>query len=1212
MKSRTGWQRIRVALLALSAVLAGLGGALAYQYRNEQARVRAAAEERLASRVRLRAHRIAVWKTEHLQDAVALAFDLAMWPGGEEVLAGRARAGAVDADRWARHHTGGRGYAGVLVVDRNLAVRLPPERVGQPLDGHTHEALAEALRGTPASTDFVAPVDGQAFIEVAAPVIRDPDRGVLGAVLLRVHVAGLLLPRDRLTAGERGQEETFLVRSEGATGRVLALLSGTPPGEAVGQTEAGAETGLPIPADLKGLVETRDEKGDAIIAAFAPIEDSRWGSMMKVAARDLLPPSGVPNQAAALALLFLLAAGLAVAGFWWAGHQAALDGIREEEARRRAHLEAQHALLRRFGNDIVLLVAPDGAIIEANDRARAAYGYGAEELCQLNVRDLRSPGSPSDVEAEMRRAGSEAGGRFRSVHRRKDGSTFPVEVSSRPIEIGERRYVHSIIRDLSEEDAARQASDLQAKLLDTLHDAVIAVDVDLRVRTWNQAARRIYGWSAEEAIGRKIGEVSGTEYPDGEAGRVKVFQEVSGSGRVHVDLVQHRRDGSRIEVESEASALRGPDGAVSGYLLVNRDLTERRRAEQALRESEDLFRRLSERSLVGVYLIQDGRFGYVNPRMAEIFGYRPEDIAGRLGPLDLTCEQDRPAVVEHMRRRLEGEAESVHYEFVGEGKDGSRPFVEVFGTRTLWHGRPAIVGTLLDITLRKKAERALREGEDRLRRILETADEGIWVTDAEARTEFVNPRMAEILGVREEEVIGRPLLEVVPPELLAQSRADLEALRRGEKIRREGKVRRPDGSEAHLIESRSPIVLSDGRVAGTVAVYMDVTARRAAEERLLQAQKMEAVGRLASGVAHDFNNLLVVILSCANFLLEGTAETDERRSDLRDIKEAGERAAKLVRQLLAFGRHSAYTPVHTDLGSIVLGMEPLLRRTIGEDITVEVSTAAEPWPIYADPGQLEQVLMNLAVNARDAMSQGGRLRIETRNEGGGSAQPNRRAVLVVSDTGCGMTPEVRARIFEPFFTTKEQGKGTGLGLSTVFGIVEQAGGTISVESAPGRGATFEVSLPVESLKESGEAPASEVRPAGGQGVTVLVVEDEDAIRRVTVRMLREAGFHAVEAATPQEALLKVVEGKVDIVLTDVVMPHMSGAVLAKRIQELRSDIPVVFMSGYADRDVELPQGAVIVAKPFTKEALAGRLAGTLRAVGAGTRSTRRSPDSARQ
>jgi signal transduction histidine kinase/CheY-like chemotaxis protein len=397
-------------------------------------------------------------------------------------------------------------------------------------------------------------------------------------------------------------------------------------------------------------------------------------------------------------------------------------------------------------------------------------------------------------------------------------------------------------------------------------------------------------------------------------------------------------------------------------------------------------------------------------------------------------------------------------------------------------------------------------------------------------------------------------------------------------------------------------------LAGTV-LYARMRRREAqarerelrAHDQALESQKMEAVGRLASGIAHDFNNMLVVILANARFLVDELPKGDARRRDAEEIRETGERAAHLVRQLLAFARRDRPQPLVTDVGSVVRGIETFLRRTIGEDVSLTVSCPPDPWRVRIDPGQLEQVLINLCVNARDAMPEGGDLRLTTRNasvavpppacEG---LRPGRYALLSVEDTGCGMAPEVRARIFEPFFTTKERGKGTGLGLSTVYGIVERTGGHVAVTSEPGRGTRFDLYFPVfEGVEPAEPAEPPEAAPPG-RGETVLLVEDEEQVREVARRMLARNGFAVVEARDGAEALGRLEAGApVDVVLSDVVMPGFSAGQLTAVLRERWPGIPLLLMSGYPDRLDDAAASATLLRKPFTEGQLVSAIRSAL-------------------
>jgi signal transduction histidine kinase/CheY-like chemotaxis protein len=411
---------------------------------------------------------------------------------------------------------------------------------------------------------------------------------------------------------------------------------------------------------------------------------------------------------------------------------------------------------------------------------------------------------------------------------------------------------------------------------------------------------------------------------------------------------------------------------------------------------------------------------------------------------------------------------------------------------------------------------------------------------------------------------------------------------------------RKDGSTMDVSVASHPISFR-GRDA-CVVIAEDVTEKERMRLQLQQSQRLESLGQLAGGVAHDFNNLLAVILGYASFIERRAAEGSADERDVTAIREAGERATRLTRQLLAFARREVVRPTVLDLTGVVLEMEQLLRRTIGEHVVLETSLAPDLWPIMADDGQLEQVLVNLAVNARDAMPQGGTLTLDTENVDVDAAyaqtrpglQPGRYVRLRVSDTGFGMTPDVAARAFEPFFTTKPKGQGTGLGLATIHGIVSQAGGHVQIYSEPGLGTTFTVLLPTTdaAVPESSQ-PENDRAPGGGE--TILVVEDEPAMLEVTRRILDANGYTVLTAGRGTEAVKLAAEhdGPIDLLLTDVVMPYMLGKEVAERVGALRPGIRVLFMSGYAQNVIgpigDLADGRQIIDKPFTEAALLGRL-----------------------
>jgi PAS domain S-box-containing protein len=487
---------------------------------------------------------------------------------------------------------------------------------------------------------------------------------------------------------------------------------------------------------------------------------------------------------------------------------------------------------------------------------------------------------------------------------------------------------------------------------------------------------------------------------------------------------------------------------------------------------------------------------------------------------------------------------------------------------------------------RERAEAVLREHEQKLRAVFETALDAIFITDDDRRYVDVNPAGCELLGVARRDLLGRRIEEFMPAEnRVGVEESWAEFLRRPQQ-HTEWETLRADGTVRLAEASTHPNFLPGLHIA----FLRDVTDRKRLEEELLSAQKLDSLGRLAGGVAHDFNNLLTGITGYASLLLERANGDGELRRDLNEIKRAADRAAELTKQLLAFGRRQVLKPRPLDLNAVLADTGLLLRRLLGEHVELELSPADDLGTVRADPGQLEQVIVNLAVNARDAMPDGGKLTIATRNAGD-------HVELVVSDTGVGMDEETRAQAFEPFFTTREQG--VGLGLASVYGIVHQSGGEVTVESSPGSGSTFVVRLP--RVPDTIEAPTPTPPPERAQGTgTILLVEDEDVVRELARRVLERQGYTVLTCANGGEAvaLADADDRRIDLLLTDVVMPGLRGYEVAQRVAATRPDIKILYMSGYAEEALvgrATINGSALIEKPFAIDALASRVREALEA-----------------
>jgi PAS domain S-box-containing protein len=508
-----------------------------------------------------------------------------------------------------------------------------------------------------------------------------------------------------------------------------------------------------------------------------------------------------------------------------------------------------------------------------------------------------------------------------------------------------------------------------------------------------------------------------------------------------------------------------------------------------------------------------------------------------------------------------------------------------------------------DITARKAAQEAVREGEERYRELFENANDDVFTVDEQARFTAVNAAAERLTGFSADELLGASVAELFTPECREVAMGQLASKIVGQPAAtHEWTIRTRAGREVALEVACTPL-RRRGRVVGVQGIARDLSERKELEQQLRQSQKMEAIGRLAGGIAHDFNNLMTAITGYTEL---GVQRIDSgegaRRRDFEEIQKAADRASRLTRQLLAFSRKQVLQPVRIDLNEVVHDMEKMLARVIGDDVHVVTRLDDRLGGIDADRSQLEQVLLNLAVNARDAMPQGGTLTIETANidvDGYSVADPGavpagQYVVLTVTDTGTGIDEATRARIFEPFFTTKDVGRGTGLGLATVYGIVKQSGGFITVDSEPERGAAFRIYLHrLDPAQANGERSRAGEAHAGSE--TILLVEDDDAVLEIAAGVLERNGYRVLTARNAVEALEELHESgeHVDLLLADVLMPQVNGPALADRLLSERPPLKVLFMSGYAEEAIErhgaVRPGTDFIQKPFTASMLAAKV-----------------------
>ncbi len=735
----------------------------------------------------------------------------------------------------------------------------------------------------------------------------------------------------------------------------------------------------------------------------------------------------------------------------------------------------------------------------------------------------------------------------------------------------------------------RELQDARADLLSDAQDAAALLNVPTEssaiispegvILAINDTGAACLGRAPEDLVGTSVHDA----FPsDLNATRMAKVSDILRTGEPAV----FEDESSGALLSNRFYPIRDEHGEIVRIAVFSRDITEQRGIEEKLRASERKYRSLFDKSpSLKMVIGADGGIKDVNAATLESLGYAREELIGKDG-LSFVVPEDRARAGKRLEASLRGEAIQAPETRVY-AKDGSihtflcTPAVVVDDEE----GTPTVLFSWTDVTERGETRRALHESEERYRAIFEESTDVIYITSRDGKLIDISPSA--------ESLFGRPRLELIGSDVRPLYAEPEERVRFQREIEETGSVREfevrflgPDGNELHCLLTSSLRRDADGAVIGYHGIIRDITERRRAEDeresleaQLLQAQKMEAVGTLASGVAHDFNNLLTAIQGFADLAMSSAEGSGHLYGDLRKIRSAADRGAALTRQLLLFSRRQSVERVPLDLNRTAEGLLGILSPLIGEDVAMKTELEPELRPVLADEGSMQQIIMNLAVNARDAMPEGGRLVIGTKNvdfdDEPASGDPGARAgefvSLSVTDTGVGMDATTVQRVLEPFFSTKDPGKGTGLGLSVVYGIVQQHEGWLDIRSTPGRGSTFEIYLPATSARPDYSLRTSEheewsLTNTTGQGERILVVEDEGAVRELAVKVLRQSGYEVLEAGTVAEALsvFEEQEGHFDLIFSDVILPDHTGIRLAEMLLEMKPDLPFLLSSGHAD------------------------------------------------
>ncbi|OHD66897.1 MAG: hypothetical protein A2176_12610 [Spirochaetes bacterium RBG_13_51_14] len=786
--------------------------------------------------------------------------------------------------------------------------------------------------------------------------------------------------------------------------------------------------------------------------------------------------------------------------------------------------------------------------------------------------------------------------------------------------IGFRGVGRDITERMHAEQAFRQSEEKYRTILEAMDEGFFENDLKGNFTSVNDAACRMAGYAREELIGMNYREILSHEM----ARHVyDIFHRVyeTGKSELLVDYEIVRKDGSVRALQSNVILMRDSSGRPSVFCNLTRDVTEKRKVEEALRKSEERYRTMLETMNEGLFENDlQGNYTFVNDAACRMTGYERDELLN-MNYRDHTTPELAQYLYEVFHRIYETGNPELLLDYEVIIKDGSiRTHQSNAALIRDPSGKPIGFRNLVrDVTERKKAEEALKKSEERYRMIAENVHDTIWTMDLSTRYTYVSPSVSRIMGFTPDELLNMPVREYLTPasyelveKMLAEELAREENVEPVDPFRSrtmELEVFRRGGGTVWVEVMATFNRDEKGAIIEILGVTRDITERRRAEEervkleeQLFLAQKMESVGRLAGGVAHDFNNMLNVIIGYADLIKLRLPHGDPLIKDVVEIERAAGRSRDLTRQLLAFSRKQIIAPKPIDLNGCIANIQKPLVRLIGEDIDLRFYPGEHLWKIKFDPSQVEQILFNLAVNARDAMPEGGKLTIETDNIHLNEAYcrehlgftPGQYVLLGVSDDGVGMDRETIQHAFEPFFTTKEIGKGTGLGLATVYGIVKQNGGFINVYSEPGRGTTFKIYIPRSLAEGEPLEEIKEVPVVSGTG-RVLLVEDDDMVRTMITEMLEALGYRVRATGNPLEALALCGndDANFDLVITDVVMPGMSGKDLRDKIKAIRPGIKVLFMSGYTSNVIVhrgvLEEGVHFVQKPFSMGEFAAKV-----------------------
>lgn len=1209
------------------------------------------AEHYLATIARYKEAQLSAWIRDQKEDAVTLQESSVFMAHALSALGNPESPVSETLEDLVRYIAVSHDADDVVLVDMTGRVRFSL-RGTQKIHTEGLAALAEAARTfRPVMTDLHAdPSTGKGCLSVAVPVVvprSDPPRAAGGALLI-TKASRFMGPLMQSWPVPSRTGEALLVRRDGDGVLFLSALRHRPD-SALKQRVPLSRIDLPevmAGRGQTGVVRGMDERGVPVLAAIVPVEGTSWFLAAKVDLEELEEDNRILY--ASMGLHWIGFAVLLVFAVLWARQRARKEQFRrlfQAESDLRKTLE-RHAVVLQAMGDAVIVTDARGFVELCNPAAERLTGWNAAQAQGKALKDvLPIEGEPDkeivqDPVAFVLAQAREGSFTETLFLRARNGRRKPVSVSVSLLQEASGTVTGAILccRDQSEEFVRRRILEIRLDFMERSHAVPLEEALSRALDAVGDLLESPVGFYASmDPDGKGVGacfwsaRTRGGFCPSGaqgahesqdpaslwaQAAREKrpiilndevqrAFRLPQGHGPVQrIIVVPVVRDGTPralLALANKETAYTDQDAATLSLMAdMIQQVVEHRQAEERLRQSEARYKSLFRDHKAVKLLIdpEDGRIVDANQAALEFYGWSHEELTRmkiqQINTLPPEAVKERIAEVKERRR--------VHFEFQHRRADGSVRDVEVYSSRIDVDGKPYLHSIIHDVTARKRME-AERE---RWLTAIEQAGEVVLITDAEGIIQYVNPAFETVTGYTREEAVGRKpaiLKSGLQDETFYQELWD--TLRSGKKWTGRMVNRKKDGTLYTEEATISPVKDAQGNIVNYVGVMRDITEKLQLEQQFHQAQKMESVGRLAGGVAHDYNNSLTIILGFADLALKEVPPDSPAARHIHEIIQAANRSVAITRQLLAFARKQIIEPVIMDLNTSVESTLKMLRRLIGEDIELVWKPGPNLWKVKMDPAQLDQILANLCVNARDAIGGVGTITLETENvvlsdeycAGRAEFVPGEYVMLAVTDNGCGMDKETLGKIFEPFFTTKEIGKGTGLGLATVYGIVRQNRGQINVYSEPGVGTTFKIYIPREPEPEperpEGSRAESEVTP--GRGETILLVEDDPILLEMTRILLTQLGYTVLEAGNARDAvaLARKHAGPIHALMTDVVMPEMNGKELAAVVREQRPGIKVLFMSGYTANVIAhhgvLDSGVAFIQKPFGLRDLAWRI-----------------------